>query len=65
MSAPSVGLIALWTGELSSNVEHMKNMCIHQMKDDELAQFNIFAQNASYSLASLMKYVQQIQENEQ
>ena len=35
----SVGLIALWTGELCANVEHMKAMSIHQMNEEDLARF--------------------------
>jgi len=65
MNNASVGLIALWTGELSTNIENMKNMCIHKMNDDELEQFGIFARNASYSLLSISKYVKEQQENTQ
>ena len=39
MNKPSVGLIAMWTGELVANVEHMKDMAIHQMDDAQLDQF--------------------------
>jgi hypothetical protein len=62
MSKPSVGLIALWTGELSANVENMKNMAIHQMDDAELDKFADFVRLAGYSLAALDQYVKNEQE---
>ena len=62
MSAPSVGLIALWTGELMANVENMKNMAIHQMDDAQLDKFADFVRLAGYSLSSISKYVQKTQE---
>ena len=61
MSA-SVGLIALWTGELSVNVEHMKDMAIHQMDDVELDQFAKYVRLAGYSLEAIAKYVKEKQE---
>jgi hypothetical protein len=63
MSKPSVGLIALWTGELVANLEHMKDMAIHQMDDAQLDQFADFVRLAGYSLASIAKYVKECQEN--
>jgi hypothetical protein len=62
MSAPSVGLIALWTGELTANVEHMKSMAIHQMDDAELDQFAKYVKEVGYSISSLSKYVKECQE---
>ncbi len=62
MSA-SVGLIALWTGELMANVENMKSMAIHQMDDAQLDKFADFVRLAGYSLSSISKYVQKTQEN--
>jgi hypothetical protein len=62
MSA-SVGLIALWTGELTANVEHMKSMAIHQMNDAELDQFAKYVKEVGYSISSLSKYVKECQEN--
>ena len=62
MSA-SVGLIALWTGELTANVEHMKSMAIHQMNDAELDQFAKYVKEVGYSISSLAKYVKECQEN--
>lgn len=59
---PSVGLIALWTGELVANVEHMKDMAIHQMDDAQLDQFVKYVKEAGYALASLTKYVKECQE---
>ena len=63
MSQPSVGLIALWTGELTANVEHMKSMAIHQMNDAELDQFAKYVKEVGYSISSLSKYVKECQEN--
>ena len=63
MSAPSVGLIALWTGELTANVEHMKSMAIHQMNDAELDQFAKYVKEVGYFISSLSKYVKECQEN--
>jgi hypothetical protein len=63
MSKPSVGLIAMWTGELIANVENMKNMAIHQMDDAQLDKFADFVRLAGYSLASIAKYVKDEQEN--
>ena len=62
MSKPSVGLIALWTGELVANVEHIKDMAIHQMDDAQLDQFAKYVKEAGYALASLTKYVKECQE---
>ena len=62
MSKPSVGLIAMWTGELSANLEHMKSMAIHQMDDAQLDEFAKYVRDANYSLASLTKYVKDEQE---
>ena len=62
MSKPSVGLIAMWTGELIANVEHMKSMAIHQMDDVQLDEFAKYVRDANYSLASLTKYVKDEQE---
>ena len=62
MSKPSVGLIAMWTGELIANVEHMKSMAIHQMDDVQLDEFAKYVRDANYSLASLAKYVKDEQE---
>lgn len=61
MSA-SVGLIALWTGELCANVAHMKSMSIHQMTDADLDLFDKYVKNAGYALASIAKYVTEKQE---
>jgi hypothetical protein len=63
MSAPSVGIIALWTGELCANVEHIRNMAIHKMDDAELDQFAKYVKEVGYSISSLAKYVKECQEN--
>ena len=62
MSQPSVGIIALWVGELSANLEHMKSMALHQMDDAQLDEFAKYVRDANYSLASLTKYVKDEQE---
>ena len=62
MSQASVGLLALWTGQLTANVEHIKDMAIHQMNDAELDKFAKFVKEAGYALSSINKYVQDIQE---
>jgi hypothetical protein len=61
MSA-SVGLIALWTGELCANVEHIRNMAIHKMDDAELDLFAKYVRDAGHSITSLAKYVKEKQE---
>ena len=63
MSKPSVGIIALWTGELSSNVEHMKSMAIHQMTDADLDLFAKYVNQAVWNAQSIVKYIQEQQEN--
>ena len=63
MSAPSVGLIALWTGQLSANVEHMKNMCIHQMDDTDVDEFEKYVQNANNALSAITNYIKETQES--
>lgn len=55
----SVGLIALWTGELIANVEHMKEMSIHQMNECELDEFSKYLRDANHALLSLSKYVKE------
>ena len=59
---PSVGLIAMWTGEICANVDHMRHMAIHQMDDAQLDKFAEFVRLAGYSLASIAKYVKDEQE---
>jgi hypothetical protein len=59
---PSVGLIAMWTGEICANVDHMRHMAIHQMTDAELDQFANYVRDLSHSASSLSKYIQQTQE---
>lgn len=61
MSA-SVGLIALWTGELSANLEHMKDMAIHQMTEEDLDRFAGYVNKAKWSIESIAKYVKEKQE---
>ncbi|MEY4345271.1 MAG: hypothetical protein RL032_1103 [Pseudomonadota bacterium] len=61
MSA-SVGLIALWTGELCANVEHIRHMAIHQMSEEDLAQFAKFVFKAEQGIQCLAKYVKEQRE---
>jgi hypothetical protein len=63
MSQASVGLVALWTGELCANVEHIRNMAIHKMDDAELDLFAKYVRDAGQSITSLAKYVKECQEN--
>lgn len=60
----SVGLLALWTGQLSANVEHMRNMAIHQMNDVEIEQFAKLVRDAGYAISSITKYVKEVQEQQ-
>jgi len=60
--AASVGLIALWTGELCVNVEHMKDMAIHAMSEENLDLFAKYVRQAKWSIESIEKYVKEQQE---
>tara|TARA_R110002126_G_scaffold27655_1_gene92747 strand:+ start:241 stop:435 length:195 start_codon:yes stop_codon:yes gene_type:complete len=62
MSKPSIGMIAMWVGELSANLEHMKSMAIHQMDDAQLDEFAKYVRDANYAIASLTGYVKDAQE---
>lgn len=62
MSNASVGLVALWTGELCANVEYIRTMAIHKMNDAELDQFQTHLRAATNALASLTKYITDQQE---
>lgn len=55
----SVGLIALWTGELCANVEHMKAMSIHQMNEEDLARFAKYVNKVEFNATSIAKYVKE------
>lgn len=59
---PSTGLIAMWTGQIVANVDHMRHMAIHQMNDAELDQFANYVRDLGYAAESLSKYIQQAQE---
>lgn len=63
MSQASVGIIALWTGELVANVEHMKDMSIHTMTDADLDQFAKYVSRVLWNVQSIAKYVKECQEN--
>lgn len=58
----SVGLIALWTGELAANVDHMKDMSIHQMTDADLDRFAKYVSRALWNAQSIAKYVKEKRE---
>lgn len=62
MSQPSVGLVAMWTGELCANVEHMKDMSIHKMTDADLDQFAKYVNKVLWNVQSISKYVKECQE---
>ena len=61
MSA-SVGLIALWTGELSANVDHMRSMSIHQLDEKDLALFAKYVYKVEQNAQAIAKYVKEKQE---
>ena len=63
MNSASVGLIAMWTGELCTNVEHMKSMAIHKMTDEDLDLFDKYVNQVVWSAQSIQKYVKEQQEN--
>jgi hypothetical protein len=63
MNNASVGLIALWTGQLEANVSHMRAMAIHQMTDKELDCFALYVADAGHALHAISKYVTEQQEN--
>jgi hypothetical protein len=54
---PSVGLLALWTGQASANMDHMQDMCIHEMSADELDRFAVFVRQAKHAIEAIDKYV--------
>ena len=58
----SVGLIALWTGELAANVDYMKSMAIHQMSEEELARFAKYVGKVEFAATSIAKYVKEKRE---
>jgi len=59
-----VGLIALWTGQIKGNMEHVETMCIHQMDDARLEQFEKYIRDIGYSIAAITKHIKQVQESE-
>jgi hypothetical protein len=59
-----VGLIALWTGQIKGNMEHIESMCIHQMNDDQLDQFEKYIRDVGYCIASISKHIAKVQESE-
>jgi hypothetical protein len=61
MSA-SVGLIAMWTGQLLTNVKHMESMAIHQMSEEDIDLFAKYVTDAGYTMAAIAKYVKEQQE---
>lgn len=59
---PSLGLIAMLTGEIAANLEHMKTLAIHQMNDAELDHFADLVRDLRLAADSLSRHIQQIQE---
>jgi len=59
-----VGLIALWTGQIKGNMEHVEVMCIHQMDDAKLEQFEKYIRDIGYSVAAITRHIKQVQESE-
>jgi hypothetical protein len=60
----SVGLIALWTGQIKANMEHVEGMAIHQMNDVQLEQFEKYIREIGYSIAAITRHITQVQESE-
>jgi len=59
-----VGLIALWTGQIKGNMEHVEAMCIHQMNDAQLEQFEKYIRDIGYKIAAITSHIKQVQESE-
>jgi hypothetical protein len=59
-----VGLIALWTGQIKGNMEHVEVMCIQQMDDAKLEQFEKYIRDIGYSIAAITRHIKQVQESE-
>jgi hypothetical protein len=59
-----VGLIALWTGQIKGNMEHVETMCLHQMDDARLEQFEKYIRDIGYSVAAITRHIKQVQESE-
>ena len=57
-----VGLIALWTGQIKGNMEHVESMSIHQMDDAQLEQFEKYIRDIGYSIAAITRHITQVQE---
>jgi hypothetical protein len=60
--AASVGLIALWTGELCANVDHMRSMSIHQLDELDLAQFARYVSKVEQNAQAIAKYIKEQRE---
>jgi hypothetical protein len=59
-----VGLIALWTGQIKGNMEHVETMCLHQMDDARLEQFEKYIRDIGYAVAAITRHIKQVQESE-
>jgi hypothetical protein len=59
-----VGLIAMWTGQIKGNMEHVETMCLHQMDDAKLEQFEKYIRDIGYSVAAITRHIKQVQESE-
>jgi hypothetical protein len=58
-----VGLIALWIGQIKGNLEHVEAMCIHQMDDAQLEQFEKYIRDIGYSIAAITIHITQVKES--
>ena len=54
----SVGLIALWTGEMATYTDQLRQMAIHQMTLKELEQFSTFAREVERRSAYIANYIE-------
>ena len=62
MNKASVGLLSLWTGEVSANIQHMRTMALHQMTDAEVDQFAEYVRDALGSMQAISNHIKNIQE---
>jgi len=43
-------------------MEHVETMCIHQMDDAQLEQFEKYIRDIGYSIAAITRHITQVQE---
>jgi len=45
-------------------MEHVETMCLHQMDDARLEQFEKYIRDIGYSVAAITRHIKQVQESE-